>query len=83
MSKLYCARLRENSIFSAALGNMSKLYCARLRENSIFSAALGNMSKLYCARLRENSIFTAALVCAKIREISATDQVAILLIERD
>ena len=36
---------------------------------------LGNQSKLYCARL--------ALSLHKIREISATDQVAILLIERD
>ena len=35
-----------------------------------------------CARHSPNK-FGSALVCAKIREISATDQVAILLIERD
>ena len=35
-----------------------------------------------CARHSPNK-FGSALACAKIREISATDQVAILLIERD
>ena len=35
-----------------------------------------------CARHSPNK-FGPALTCAKIREISATDQVAILLIERD
>ena len=35
-----------------------------------------------CARQSSNK-FDSALACAKIREISATDQVAILLIERD
>ena len=34
-----------------------------------------------CARHSPNK-FGSALACAKIREISATDQVAILLIER-
>ena len=60
--------------FSAALGNMSKLYFLT------FSAALGIVqvnlpSALACTKI--------ALTCAKIREISATDQVAILIIERD
>ncbi|MDY5451832.1 MAG: hypothetical protein SPG28_02950, partial [Alloprevotella sp.] len=35
-----------------------------------------------CARQSSNK-FDSALACAKIREISATDQVAMLLIERD
>ena len=34
-----------------------------------------------CARHSPNK-FGSALTCAKIREISATDQVAILIIER-
>ena len=40
------------------------------------------MSKLYCTRLLENCA-RLALSLHKIREISATDQVAILIIERD
>ena len=51
-----------------------------------FSAALACTKICFeifgCARQSSNK-FDSALACAKIREISATDQVAILLIERD
>ena len=56
---------------------MATLKVARIYTNqSIVLEIFG------CARHSPNK-FGSALACAKIREISATDQVAILLIERD
>ena len=75
------ARIFTNSIFSAALGNMSKFYCSRLHENSIFSAARKFALRFSAASAIQVNLI--ALACAKIREISATDQVAILPVERD
>ena len=57
--------------------------CTRQYEHALFLDIFG------CARHSPNKFGSAlactkiALACAKIREISATDQVAILLIERD
>ncbi|MDY3731714.1 MAG: hypothetical protein SO001_01350, partial [Alloprevotella sp.] len=73
--------------FSAALGNMSTLYfltfSAALACTKIALACAKICFEIFgCARQSSNK-FDSALACAKIREISATDQVAILLIERD
>ena len=59
--------------------------CARHSPNK-FGSALACAKICFeifgCARQSSNK-FDSALACAKIREISATDQVAILLVERN
>ena len=81
MATCSVARIFTNSIFSAALGNMSKFYCSRLHENSIFSAARKFALRFSAALGIVQVNLPSALACTKIREISATDQVAINIIE--
>ena len=66
-----CARHSPNKFGSALACTKIALACAKICFE-IFG----------CARQSSNK-FGSALACTKIREISATDQVAILLIERD